>query len=204
MINAFDIESIAEIGVFTGNFAAKILRSSASIKKYYMIDPWRNLEDWNKPINNRSNNETFNKFYEEAIKNTEFASNKRIILRGKTTEVIARIPDNSLDFIYIDGDHTLKGIAIDLIRSYPKLKKGGFIGGDDFSASIWQHSQEFEPTLVCPFAIYFAEAISAKIYALPYNQFLIEKQENDTFNCVDFTEKYSDISLRKQLINKTV
>jgi hypothetical protein len=25
-----------------------------------------------------------------------------------------------LDFAYIDADHTLKGIAIDLIRVYPK------------------------------------------------------------------------------------
>jgi len=48
----------------------------------------------------------------------DFAASKRIILQGKTTEVIDQINDNELDFAYIDGDHTLKGITIDLIHTY--------------------------------------------------------------------------------------
>jgi len=60
-INALDIESVGEIGVYRGDFAAEILRNSSSIKKYYMIDPWRNIEGRNSPTN--KDNETFNKFY---------------------------------------------------------------------------------------------------------------------------------------------
>ncbi|MEO0338135.1 MAG: riboflavin synthase, partial [Bacteroidota bacterium] len=52
----------------------------------------------------------------ETLDKTNFAKEKRIILRGKTTEVINKIKDNSLDFVYIDGDHTLRGITIDLIN----------------------------------------------------------------------------------------
>ena len=33
------------------------------------------------------------------------------MLRGTTTEVIDRVPDRSVDFAYIDGDHTLRGIT---------------------------------------------------------------------------------------------
>jgi hypothetical protein len=82
-----------------------------------------------------------------------------------------QIADGGLDFAYIDADHTLKGIAIDLIRVYPKVRSGGFLGGDDFTRSVWEHNTRFEPTLVFPFAVYFAEAVGATIYALPYSQF---------------------------------
>lgn len=86
----------------------------------------------------------------EAEKKTDFAAGKRAILRGKTTEVIDQIPDGELDLVYINGDHTLKGIAIDLQRTYPKVGTGGFLGSDDFTRSVWQHGAAFEPTLVFP------------------------------------------------------
>ncbi|MGA8620413.1 MAG: hypothetical protein WB660_18050 [Candidatus Sulfotelmatobacter sp.] len=65
-------------------------------------------------------------FLEETKTKTEFAAPKRVVLQGKTTEVIDHISDGELDLAYIEADHTLKGIAIDLIRVYPKLRVGVF------------------------------------------------------------------------------
>jgi hypothetical protein len=194
-LQAIKAESVLELGVARGIFAKAILSSNDLIKKYIMIDPWRNLEDWNKPAN--KSNENFNMFYDEMKKNTDFAKSKLHILRGKTTEVIGEIRDESLDFSYIDGDHTLKGITIDLINIYPKIKTNGWIGGDDFSQTIWQHEANFEPTLVFPFAIYFAEAMAATIYCLPHSQFLIHK--TNKFKIYDYTGAYKDTSLLNQL-----
>lgn len=163
-----------------------------------MIDPWRKLDDWNKPANEED--DTFEKIYKEAMKLTEFAASKRKVLRGKTTEVINQISHESLDFAYIDADHTLKGITIDLINIWPKIKQGGFIGGDDFGPSVWQHSFDYEPTMVFPYAVYFAEAMGVKIYALPYNQFLMEKDDSG-YEFIDLTNgQYSDTGLRRQLV----
>jgi hypothetical protein len=138
-----------------------------------MIDPWRHLEDWNKPAN--KDDKLFEQYLSEVKAKTLFAAEKRVILRGKTTEVIQEIPDGDLDFAYIDGDHTLKGIAVDLIRIDPKVRVGGWIAGEDFITTVWQHPTRFEPTLVFPFAVYFAEAEGALIYALPHGQFLIDE-----------------------------
>ena len=195
-INASKIKKMAGVGVYKGDFAAALLEACESIQEYYMVDPWRHLRDWNKPAN--MNDDVFEKFLSEARANTDFAATKRIILRGKTTEVIDEIRDGQLDFSYIDGDHTLKGITIDLIRLYPKVKVGGWIGGDDFSRTIWQHTTDFEPTLVFPFAVYFAEAVGSRIHALPYGQFVIEKNDNQSFSFVDPTGHYSDLGLRAQ------
>lgn len=117
----------------------------------------------------------------------------------RTKEVIASIPDNSLDFAYIDGDHMLQGIAVDLIKIFPKVKEGGLIGGDDFTDNPWQHDIRYEPTLVSPFSIYFAEAMDAPIVALPMNQFILQKKKGATFVFIDTTGKYSNISLHKRL-----
>jgi hypothetical protein len=191
-------ETVAEIGVYRGQFAAQLLSECPSIARYYLIDPWRHLAAWNKPANR--SDAVFERFLAETLERTSAFADKCVILRGKTTEVVDEIPDSSLDFAYVDGDHTLRGISIDLISIYPKIKVGGFLAGDDFCRSIWQHPKQFEPTLVFPFAVYFAEAVGAKIYALPYGQMLLEKPSSPDFAFIDVTGSYGDLSLRAQLL----
>lgn len=196
------LKHIAEIGVYKGNFAASVLKECSCIKNYYMIDPWKNLNDWNKPANH--DNIIFDSFYKETLNKTGFAKEKTIILRGKTTEVINQIEDESIDLVYIDGDHTLKGITIDLINIWNKIKPGGFIAGDDFSPTIWQHSLKFEPTLVFPFALYFAEAKGVKIIGLPFNQFLIYKDQAG-FDFLDLTKNsYKNKTILSQFNKRTM
>ncbi len=186
---------MAEIGVWKGDFAADILKDAPLIKIYYMVDPWANLPDWNKPFN--VSQQVFDDIYREMEVKTAFAAHKRRILRGRTKDVVAEIPDESLDFAYVDGDHTLRGITIDLIKIWPKIRPGGFIGGDDFTTTPWQHDVKFEPTLVCPLSIYFAEAMDAPIVALDHGQFLIEKNVGAGFSFRDTTALYGDLSLNK-------
>jgi len=196
-IQRIQAQRIVEIGVYRGDFAAEILQRCSNISKYYMIDPWRHLDNWNKPAN--QNDAVFESFYQEAKKRTDFAASRRLILRGRTLDVIDEIPDGELDLAYIDGDHTLRGIAVDLLRVYPKVKSDGFICGDDFTRSVWEHKTSFEPTLVFPFAVYFAEAVGATIYSLPHSQFCLHKTASERFSFVDLTGYYSDTSLQSQI-----
>lgn len=198
IINTYQCKSVVEVGVFKGEFAERILQECPQIERYAMVDPWRNLSDWNKPAN--KDNDTFEAFYQETMRRTDFAKEKREVLRGKTTEVLTSIPDESYDFAYIDGDHTLKGITIDLVTVWDKMKPGGIIAGDDFSSTIWQHNRNFEPTMVFPFAIYFAEAKGAKIFGLPHSQFIMTKS-TDGFEFVDLTGgSYKNTELRQQML----
>jgi len=198
-VNETSAATVAEIGVYRGNFAAHLLADCADISTYYMIDPWRHLADWNKPANRAD--DIFERYFGEAMRKTDAWADKRVVLRGRTTDVIHELPESALDLAYIDGDHTLRGITIDLVKVFPKVRAGGWIGGDDLSPSIWQHSEDFEPTLVCPFAIYFAEAVDSRIYALPHKQFLIEKTGTG-YELVDLMGRYGSLELRTQLIRK--
>jgi hypothetical protein len=196
LVAAASVRAMAEIGVYRAEFAAALLGSCDSISRYYMIDPWRHLADWNKPANKAD--DVFEGYFRESMARTEAWAEKRVVLRGRTTEVVDRVPDGSLDFAYIDGDHTLRGITIDLIRLLPKVRAGGWIGGDDFAPSIWQHGDAYEPTLVCPLAVYFAEAVGSRIFALPHRQFLIENRRAG-FEFVDLTGRYGALELRRQI-----
>ena len=195
VLRAANAKTVVEVGVWKGKFAEHVLRQCEFIERYYMIDPWAKLPDWDKPFNVET--QRFDNIYHQAMERTAFASEKVVVLRGRTKEVIDNIPDESLEFAYIDGDHTLRGITIDLIKLLPKIKKYGLIGGDDFAPNPWQQDGRFEPTLVCPFSIYFAEAMNLPIIALPFNQFLMQRRADSSFAFLDDTGHYRDISLNK-------
>jgi predicted O-methyltransferase YrrM len=199
IIQQAQAKSFLELGVLRGAFAEHILRHCQSVTRYYMLDPWRHLDDWNKPSNN--DQPKFEEIYAQAMARTDFARGRRIVLRGKTTQMIDEIPDQGLDIAYVDGDHTLRGIAIDLIRTYPKVRPGGILGGDDCTATIWQHEEKFEPTLVWPFAAYFAESQGAPIVILPYDQFAIIKpsKPGKDFRIIDTTQNYGELALLPQI-----
>ncbi len=189
------VETVAEVGVYRGALSEALLSQCPCITTYYFIDPWRHLDNWNKRSN--KDDATFDEYFKEAITRTAPWESKRIVLRGRTTEVIDSIPDSSLDLVYVDGDHTLHGISIDLIRTWQKVRPGGLLCGDDFCPMNWQHKR-FEPTLVFPFAVYFAEAVGAPIEALPNNQFLIHKVDTG-FAFHDLTGNYGEVTLRDAL-----
>lgn len=188
---------MAELGVYRGEFAKFVLENNPQIDNYLLVDPWRYIPSWNKPAN--TTDDQFEQYFRDTLQATDFAESRRTILRGTTTEVIGNIANESLDAIYIDGDHTLKGISIDLICMVPKVKHDGWILGDDFVDTIWQHSDQFEPTMIFPFVAYFAEAHGFELHALPFNQFAMRKRRVG-YRLIDHTQSYGDTSVLRHVV----
>ena len=194
IISAAKVSRMAEVGVYRGAFAETVL-AACEIESYTMIDPWQPLPDWHKPANHDA--PRFDEIYAEAMQRTDFARDKRRVMRCTTKEAAPAISAESLDMVYIDGDHTLRGITLDLNLMYGKLRPGGLLGGDDFGKTVWQHGPDFDPTFVCPYAIYFAEAMNVPIIALPFSQFLILKDASMGFELIHFTGGYKSLRLNK-------
>lgn len=53
------------------------------------------------------------------------------LLRMKTDEASKLIEDESLDFVFIDADHSYEGCNNDIKNWMPKVKKGGYVIGHD-------------------------------------------------------------------------
>jgi hypothetical protein len=74
VVNALGAQAVAEVGVWKGEFAEAMLRRCPGISRYYLIDPWLHLPDWNKPFN--VGDEVFAEVKEEALRRTELAGDR--------------------------------------------------------------------------------------------------------------------------------
>lgn len=55
-----------------------------------------------------------------------------IIIEKFSEDAVKDIPDNSLDFVYIDGDHSYDFVMLDIIIWGRKVRKGGIVSGHDY------------------------------------------------------------------------
>jgi predicted O-methyltransferase YrrM len=117
-----------EIGTCRGESAYLILSECPNVSKLYCIDPFLGYNDWAGELNQ----ETMSKFEEIASKNLSKFENRVKIVKKKSTDAIHDFKDNSVDFIFVDGDHSREATYTDLCLYYRKLKTGGIFSGHDY------------------------------------------------------------------------
>lgn len=114
-----------EIGVRDGINAISIY-NTLNIKQLFLIDPWINYDSIDCHYNDM--NENFNKTIEKIVDKDNIT-----VLKGFSSEMVSEIKDNSLDFVYIDGNHFYYYALQDLELYSKKVKLNGFICGHDLS-----------------------------------------------------------------------
>jgi hypothetical protein len=70
---------------------------------------------------------------EEIFDNRVKTTNNIEKIKLSSEEASKMFENESLDFVYIDGDHSIKGIETDLNCWYPKIKSSGIISGHDYT-----------------------------------------------------------------------
>jgi len=132
--------TVVEVGVFRGDFSFELLEI-ISPEKLHLIDPWKNLDD---PTLSDSWYHVESKHDMDAIHASvchrfasEIETGQVEIQRGKTQDVLPGLPDTSLDFAYVDGDHRFEGVLLDLDLLAPKMKPGATIMLDDYVLGRW-------------------------------------------------------------------
>lgn len=125
----------AEIGVFTGALSCELLKKDGMT--LYMVDSWSTSEsdseyaksgDFHAALNQQQQD----RYFESTRKTVEFAGEKAKIIRKKSVEAAQEIPDASLDFVFIDADHSYSGCKADILAWVPKVKPGGLLSGHDY------------------------------------------------------------------------
>ena len=118
-----------ELGVWEGRNALNIY-NNVNLIKLYLIDPWHPY-DRNKDLFIDDSIEDNEKRYQTTRK--KFLNNDKVkIIRKKSEDAAHDFEDESLDFVYVDGDHSYEYVKKDLELWYPKLKKFGVMMGDDY------------------------------------------------------------------------
>lgn len=125
----------AEIGVWKGAFSEQLCRNNPGLH-LLCVDPWKSYPAWqdakNKPVLADAE-----RVMEEAYTKAVHKLRKRhcTIVRKFSVEAAAEVPDRSLDFVYLDGNHGYEAVIADLTAWSPKVKPGGAICGHDYIVS---------------------------------------------------------------------
>src|SRR4029078_12029070 len=114
----------AEIGVDKGAFSQEFCEAGLTL---HAIDPWKYDDDYQ---DSRS---------QERL-DFLYGHTKRIlapypdctIIRKTSMEAVKDFKDESLDFVYIDGNHQLRYVIEDLVEWSKKIRSGGIISGHDY------------------------------------------------------------------------
>lgn len=112
-----------EIGTLRGEYAEKLCAPGLKI---YTVDPYRKYGHYRR----HSREEPYEIRYEMAKK--RLAPYDCTILRKSSMEALDDFPDESIDFVYIDGNHNIRHIIEDIYEWNRKLKSGGAMSGHDY------------------------------------------------------------------------
>lgn len=122
------MEKGVELGTFRGFFSKHIVSNWPG--KLYMVDVWRPLsyEEYDDASNHAANKDA----YENAMNSIKGYEDRAFMIRMKGNYALDLFQDNSLDFVYIDANHTYEGVKEDVENWYPKVKSGGLVMGHDY------------------------------------------------------------------------
>ena len=96
----------------------------------YCIDPWSNYVD---PDSLDVIGEAQYLRAIHLINALPFVRDRIKILRMTSEQAVNSFADESVDWVYIDGNHSYHSVLQDQDIWYPKVKKGGMIGGHDYN-----------------------------------------------------------------------
>lgn len=130
LINKHDLKIGCEIGIAYGTHSAHILKTT-NILKLYSIDPFKHFEQGYNDGMNYPQKYFDVLFYKVKDLLSQFGS-RSSILRMTSIEGSNQFSKHSLDFVFIDANHSYEALKEDLNAWYDKVKPGGLLSGDDY------------------------------------------------------------------------
>lgn len=112
----------AEIGVQRGINAEVLLQKNPGLK-LFCIDPWAPFGRTSQQRQDRNFRHTQGRL---AAYDVQY-------VRKTSRDALADIPDNSLDFVYIDGLHDFDNVMMDIIGWGNKVRSQGIVSGHDYT-----------------------------------------------------------------------
>ncbi len=129
VLQSKNLKSGAEIGVSFGGHSETILNQT-NVEILYGVDSYKHRESYENPMNLLQDD--FDALYERTKERLSVFGDRFKLIREDSKMAINRI-ESILDFVYIDADHSYKGVWEDLCVWYPKVRIGGVIGGHDYN-----------------------------------------------------------------------
>lgn len=121
--------NIAEIGVFEGKLTRKLLKN-LDIKKFWLIDPYKMYPSYN---DTKSEQKLLNQAYIKLQKEVLDKHSNVEHIKDFSEKASEKIANNTLDLVFIDGNHDYQYVMQDINLWSDKVKPGGIISGHDYA-----------------------------------------------------------------------
>ncbi len=115
----------AEIGVQKGKFAEVLCRAISELS-LTAVDPWREYGQDEYVLSDEDHAEG------EAQARARLAAYDVTFKTEPSAVAVQTISPESLDFVYIDGNHTFDYVMHDLIEWSKRVRPGGIVAGHDY------------------------------------------------------------------------
>jgi len=115
----------AEIGTKKGEFASVLCAANPDLT-LFCVDPWSAAFGGKQAVHDN--------FYQQAVH--ALKPFNVTIIRKPSLEAIGEFADGSLDFVYIDANHSFDCVAPDIIFWSQKVRSGGLVACHDYFALI--------------------------------------------------------------------
>ena len=121
---------IVEIGVFTGR-TSKRLRKGFPEAQLILIDPWQYIPGLKGYIYTQINTQPLWDGVYKKLCNRFAKSANTVVLRCSSLRA-AKIVQDNIDIVFIDGAHDYQNVKADIKAWLPKLRRPGLICGHDY------------------------------------------------------------------------
>ena len=132
-----------EIGVWKGEFSTRIL-SRAKPRTLHLVDPWAVSGDADRAETawygaGKIRQAEMDAMHDRVARQfrSRIQRGQVVIHREASSDALRRFADNSVDYVYVDGDHSYAGVTADLEQAYRITRPGGFICADDYKLNAW-------------------------------------------------------------------
>mgnify|MGYP006279385369 CR=1 FL=1 len=125
-----------EVGVWKGATARRIL-AARPLCTHYMVDPWHAPLPGERYASapgqmQKRGQDVFDGAYRAVVKIASEHGKRGQVIRAFSKDAARQFEAHSLDYVFIDAEHTYEGVREDILCWLPKVKKGGWIGGHDY------------------------------------------------------------------------
>ena len=130
IVNLFEIKTYLEIGVHNGASMSYVVHQNNRSIDCYGVDLFCNDKNYKDYDEDKLEIEKTRK----NIQRNNESNSKITLLAGnsRSSDIFNRLNNNKFDLLFIDGDHSYKGVKSDFFTYSKLVQSGGFIILDDF------------------------------------------------------------------------
>lgn len=116
-----------EVGVASGEYSEILCKYNPNMK-FYGVDPYVSYKGYRDYRRQNTLNRLESEAHQRLDKYTNYEFIKEFSIGAKEL-----FKDNTIDFVYLDGNHEEPYITDDIKHWFPKIKQGGILAGHDYA-----------------------------------------------------------------------